>query len=254
MSGALHELRIEPLVRALLDGVPDPDEPGARRKLDLAVVAYFEDERPLRGLGAFLDWRWCGALSRLLRTGYCSGRAGEAVLMPGRRDLPSVRVVLYGLGPRRALPPEELRDAAASAVAMALRLQPKDVLFAMPGLADDRELAEAVLGGVVRGLGGTPPAITATALDETDDADEAPSHDAKLRISSGPIVLAEGEDAVPAPVPMPVPARSAAAEPADGEEAEDAPPAPVRWWVVADPRHVGRLRRLLDGPPRAATS
>ncbi|HWB80428.1 MAG TPA: M17 family peptidase N-terminal domain-containing protein [Nannocystaceae bacterium] len=245
MTGALHELRIEPLVRALLDGVPDPDEPGARRKLDLAVVAYFEDERPLRGLGAFLDWRSCGALSRLLRTGFCSGRAGEAVLMPGRRDLPSVRVVLYGLGPRRALPAEDLRDAAATAVEMALRLQPKDVLFAMPGLADDRELAEAVLGGVVRGLGGTPPVISAMA-EELEDEDAAPQ-DTKLRISSGPIVVAEGDEIVPVPVPVPVPDSFPFPSPSPV-------PDPVRWWVVADPRHVGRLRRLLDGPPRAAAS
>ncbi|MEM9461577.1 MAG: M17 family peptidase N-terminal domain-containing protein [Myxococcota bacterium] len=27
---------------------------------------------------------------------------------------------------------------------------------------------------------------------------------------------------------------------------------PRRWWVVADPRHEARLRRLLEGPPRAA--
>jgi hypothetical protein len=235
---ALHELRIEPLVRALLDGVPDPEgEPGARKKLDLAVIAYFEDERPLRGLGAFLDWRSCGALSKLLRTGFCSGRAGEAVLMPGRRDLPSVRVVLYGLGMRRELAPDELRDASASAVTMALRLAPSDVLFAMPGLADDRELAEAMLAGVVHGLGGTPRSGT-TEIDEADE-DGATSKDTKLRISSGPIVvgLAEGDSdhAVPVPVPVPV-------------------PDPVRWWLVADPRHVGRLRRLLDGPPRAAAS
>lgn len=26
----------------------------------------------------------------------------------------------------------------------------------------------------------------------------------------------------------------------------------AQWWVIADPRHVARLRRVLDGPPRAA--
>ena len=34
----------------------------------------------------------------------------------------------------------------------------------------------------------------------------------------------------------------------DGEDEQT--PCPV--WVVADPRHVARLRRLLEGPPRAA--
>jgi len=244
-----HELRIEPLVRALLEGVPDPDEPGTRRRLDLAVVAYFEDERPLLGLGAFLDWRSGGALSRLLRTGFCSGHAGEAVLMPGRRDLPSSRVVLYGLGPRRALAPHELRLATADAVAMALRLRPDDVLFAMPGLADDRELAAAVLDGVVVGLGGTPAAARAIASDEADD-EAAMSRDAKLRIASGPIALDPPLAATPEHEHEPDP--SEADEDAAGSGPRPRPRAPCRWWVIADPRHVGRLRRLLDGPPRAA--
>jgi cytosol aminopeptidase family protein len=288
-TGALHELRIEPLVRALLEGVPDPDEPGARKRLDLAVVAYFEDERPLRGLGAFLDWRCGGKLSRLLRTGFCSGRAGEAVLMPGRRDLPSVRVVMYGLGPRRVLAPDELRTATVAAVHAALRLRPVDVLFAMPGLADDRELAEAVLQGVVVGLGGTPPQPRGSVVGGVEDDDAVP-RDAKLRISSGPIALDRssttagvhpaGDELTRAfaddhPVPalpftgddadLAAPRRAATDDDGRGREPAglgepdmrpdvDPPaPTPCRWWVVADPRHVGRLRRLLDGPPRAAT-
>jgi hypothetical protein len=28
----------------------------------------------------------------------------------------------------------------------------------------------------------------------------------------------------------------------------------VPWWVVADERHIMRLRRILEGPPRAAES
>jgi hypothetical protein len=43
----------------------------------------------------------------------------------------------------------------------------------------------------------------------------------------------------------------------EGSVREPAPtdygePDVCRWWVVADPRHEARLRRLLDGPPRAA--
>jgi len=38
----------------------------------------------------------------------------------------------------------------------------------------------------------------------------------------------------------------------DRAPADDGEPDVCRWWVVADPRHEARLRRLLDGPPRAA--
>ena len=49
---------------------------------DLAVVFFFEEERPLRGAAAYADWRLCGALSRLIQRGKLAGRFGEAALVP----------------------------------------------------------------------------------------------------------------------------------------------------------------------------
>ncbi len=221
------ELRIERLERALLDGVALREgEP--RTRVDLGVFAFFEDERPLRGLAALVDWRTAGAVSALLRRGFCTGRAHELVLLPGRHDLPTERIVLLGLGPRAALDLAAARRAALDMVAMALRLRPAAVLFALPSGGEDRELSEALLAGVVTGLGGELP----TATDGSAEADPDPAivH-TWTSAESGPLPLGEAE----AP--------------------EEDPGGDVcRWWVIADERHAGRLRRLLEGPPRAAQS
>src|SRR5436190_1879228 len=75
------DIVIAPLTRALLDGVDDGSA-GARRRVDLAVLPFFEDERPLQGLAGLVDWRIGGGLSALLRAGFCTGATGEAVLLP----------------------------------------------------------------------------------------------------------------------------------------------------------------------------
>ncbi len=226
------ELRIERLERGLFDGVSGRDgEP--RQRVDLAILACFADERPLRGLAALLDWRLAGAVSRLLREGFCTAARDELVLLPGRRDLPTDRIVIVGLGARAELDLAAAQRAATEAVAMALRLQPRDVLFALPAGGEDRELSEALVAGVVLGLGGEVPSV------DSDVDDAAPEVARPVEVTA----------------PRPVARVDRPDDPTDdGADAPpDAPRADVcRWWVVADPRHQGRLRRLLEGPPRAA--
>lgn len=66
---------------------------------DALVVTLFSDERPLRGAAGLADWRLCGRLSRLVRSGRFTGARGESLLLPpARRRLPFERVVMFGLG------------------------------------------------------------------------------------------------------------------------------------------------------------
>jgi hypothetical protein len=55
-------------------------------------------ERPLQGLAGLCDWRLCGALSRVVRSGFFQGTLGEVLLMPGGRRIPSARVFIFGAG------------------------------------------------------------------------------------------------------------------------------------------------------------
>jgi hypothetical protein len=203
LTGAV-ELRVEPLQRGILDGVEDPDEEGRRLVVDVGIIPWFLDERPLHGLAGYIDWRSSGMLTALIRRGFCRGAADESVLLPARLGLPVARLVLVGFGDARTFGRTEAMDAAARAVRIANRLRPRDVLFAMPGWLQERDLVESVFTGLTQAL-------------RRGDGRTGPS----------PLELAELAD------------RGASA-------------LPQRWWVVTDPRHVARLRRLLEGPPRAA--
>lgn len=145
------DIAVAPLSRALLEGVDDGSG-GPRRRVDLAVLPFFEDERPLQGLAGLVDWRTGGSLSALLREGFCRGAAGETVLLPGRRTLPMERLVLLGLGPSRAFDRAAAEAAGERLVAVVEGLRPADVLVAMPGRAPERAVVEAVFDGLTRAL------------------------------------------------------------------------------------------------------
>lgn len=211
-------IRVEPLDRAVLDGVADGEDDD-RRRLDVGLLPYFSDERPLQGLAGFVDWRSSGRLSSLLREGLCSGVAGEVLLLPGRTTLPVDRLVLVGLGDSHEFDRERAREAARAMVGIARGLRAFDVLLAMPGRLEERSVSEAVF----------------TALTEA------------LRAADGGLPAHEAEDEGEA-----VAADEATGEPDDGADDGPARNGAEHWWVVAEPRHVSRLRRLLDGPPRPA--
>jgi Cytosol aminopeptidase family, N-terminal domain len=261
------DIAVAPLSRALLEGVDDGSG-GPRRRVDLAVLPCFEDERPLQGLAGLVDWRTGGSLSALLRTGFCTGAAGEAVLLPGRRTLPMERLVLLGLGPARAFDRAAAEATGERLVALVEGLAPRDVLVAMPGRAPERAVAEAMFDGLTRAL-----ALRCRLEDRDAEAQRAAK--AVGDESSGP--PSPPQDGAAAPRPVLAPARASEADAAGPERLDRSPqppsmaavvslespardPAPAdprelgvcRWWVVADPRHEARLRRLLDGPPRAA--
>jgi Cytosol aminopeptidase family, N-terminal domain len=73
------------------------------------------DERPLTGLAGLADWRLCGRLSRMIRSGLVTGSGGEALLTPPGSRLSFKKLFVFGLGDA----PTE--DELASRVAAALK-------------------------------------------------------------------------------------------------------------------------------------
>ncbi|MEZ4359004.1 MAG: M17 family peptidase N-terminal domain-containing protein [Kofleriaceae bacterium] len=65
---------------------------------DALVLPVFREDRPLRGAAGLVDWRLCGRLSRLMRSGKASGVAGESLLLPASRRLRFTRILWFGLG------------------------------------------------------------------------------------------------------------------------------------------------------------
>lgn len=155
IDAAAVNVEVVPLSRDVLDGVLiDREHAPRRHRCDLGVLPLFSDDRPLRGLAGFVDWRTCGSLSRLFRSGFCDGARDEAVLLPGCRTLPARRWVLLGLGEVAGYTAdaETTARAAARIVKVASGIGPRDVLLAMPGPAADRAVVESLLRGVAAAL------------------------------------------------------------------------------------------------------
>jgi hypothetical protein len=85
------------------------DLPADRMEGEAVAAFFFEDERPLRGPAALLDWRLDGMLTRLLVQGCASGRAGERILTPNNGKLGAGWVLFAGGGSRQGLGEETYR-------------------------------------------------------------------------------------------------------------------------------------------------
>jgi hypothetical protein len=85
------------------------DLPADRIDGEVVAALFFEDERPVLGPAALLDWRLNGLLSSLLVQGRASGRAGENILVRGNGKLAADWVLFVGAGCRQGLAPESYR-------------------------------------------------------------------------------------------------------------------------------------------------
>lgn len=219
-------IHVDPLDRSLLEGVDDGGD-GGRVRLDLGLLPFFVDERPLLGLAAFIDWRTNGRLSTLVREGACKGELGEKLLLPGKPTLPVDRLVLVGLGASREFDRERARDMAREMVEIAQGLRATRVLMAMPGGLPERSLSEAVFVALAEAVRHGRSAAVGD-RSETGEQGAACAAKAQSRASAdGSEVAAPNE--------------------------QEAPNGPEHgWWVIAEPRHVSRMLRLLEGPPRPA--
>jgi hypothetical protein len=215
---------VEPLERAVLDGVREREAERGRVRVELGLIPVFVDERPLLGLGGLLDWRSSGRLSAILRSGFFSGSAAEQLLTPGERRWPTERLVLVGVGSRSGFDEKGARRLASRCVEIATGLAAETVLIALPCVPIDRGLVEvafeSLLGAIERSSIAPSPETRVLSLRPQPDSAEPQADGAAL----------ESQPSV---------------EPAS---VRDEP----RWWVVADAAVVARLRRVRSGPPRAA--
>jgi len=111
-----------------------------RLQHECLVLGFFSDERPPRGNGGFVDWRLNGLVSRLIAEGRIRGDFSERVLIGPQRRIPPQKIVLFGLGRRRDLSYETLRDAGARMAETAVRMHCYDFAVEVP--AADRSLLE----------------------------------------------------------------------------------------------------------------
>ncbi len=120
---------------------------------ELTILWHFEDERPLKGLAALLDWRLDGMFSKLILDGRISGQWGEKVLMGAFKAMPGKRLILMGEGAKADFSRERTRDAGRLVVRTLQKLKAETAHVSLPGdgIADMDivEIAEDFLDGIV---------------------------------------------------------------------------------------------------------
>lgn len=90
--------------------------PAEQRQLEGMVVSIYENERPLAGLAGWLDWRFRGALSHFIQSGFITGKEGECAYLPVVQQEKTFHLILIGAGnnsspgQRGSLPAESLKE------------------------------------------------------------------------------------------------------------------------------------------------
>jgi hypothetical protein len=102
--------------------------------LDALCCFVTEDDRPLSGATGYLDWRLCGALSKVLVSGFFVGAVGDRLLMPTEGRVPAQKVFAVGLGPSQLVTPLGLEHALTQAAAMLSKVEVASVALAFAAL------------------------------------------------------------------------------------------------------------------------
>lgn len=95
------------------------EEALAHESIDGFIVAIYENERPIQGLAARIDFKIRGAISKMVKSAAITGHAGECAYFPFRREdidplKPTYRFLFVGggkntePGQRKALPEKTL--------------------------------------------------------------------------------------------------------------------------------------------------
>ncbi len=109
---------------------------------DLVVLGIFEDERPIKGLGGLIDWRTHGRISRIIKSGFFSGKWGERMLYPPGKWISARRLLLLGLGRRDEFFAEEFAAFLRAASENSAKLHAKDLAISVPGWLSEEDVFE----------------------------------------------------------------------------------------------------------------
>ena len=101
--------------------------------VDALCLFVGEDDRPLSGSAGYVDWRLCGALSRVLQSGFFVGARDDSLLLPTDGRFPVPRIFVIGLGRGKGLDASSLGEALANAGQVLARAKVEAVALEIPG-------------------------------------------------------------------------------------------------------------------------
>ena len=131
------------------------------RKLDLSgtevlVTGLAEDERPPHGVAGLVDFRLAARVSRLLQTGFATGRIGEVLLIPGKPRLPFDKILLFGVGPLAEFSELAYRAVLEKMLATLEGLRARTAVVELPGRHRDALAPERAADILLEMAGGRP--------------------------------------------------------------------------------------------------
>lgn len=77
------------------------DLPADRLETQVVIAPLFQNEKPLKGCQALLDWRLNGLVTYLLEQKSVAGKTGERILINGGSKIAASWVLFLGVGVRK---------------------------------------------------------------------------------------------------------------------------------------------------------
>ncbi len=121
------------------------------------ACCVWEDVRPMDGLAALCDWRFGGRLSRLLMTGFFTGRLEEVTLVPGRPGLAVDKLILLGAGPRAGFDETRFDRIVERLIGVLDGLSSRSVIVELPGRHAGAITPERAADRLLEALTAPPP-------------------------------------------------------------------------------------------------
>ncbi len=139
-------------------------------ELDAEVLAagVYEDVRPVRGVAGLCDWRLGGRVSRLMSTGFVTGRFGEVVMIPGKPHLTIDKLLLIGVGPQSEMGVERLGAFLASLVDRLTKLRARAAVVELAGRPEGLIEPLAGIAGVLAAATTSPDVDQFTLIERVD--------------------------------------------------------------------------------------
>ena len=157
----------------------------------VAAVALFRDERPLRGGAGRADWRLCGRISALVAEGRLRGEPGESALVTTFGGMRARLLLVLGAGPREEFDARAFEGLVQRAVAHAFALQADRLALCFAegarGQAASEARATGLLAGAAAAAGAAPPGAQLELILSTAPEEVARAIDLLRRARPGPL-------------------------------------------------------------------